>query len=148
MSFTKDGGPGGSLSKPFEAFYLIAPSGCWVWQGAKTHTKILIYGAFKRNILAHRYSYEFYKGPIPEGLELDHLCRNTLCVNPEHLEAVTHKENMHRAMCPSGVNARKVNCGKCGGPFDHIRENGSRTCLKCDRDRARTNYQKRISHGR
>ena len=73
---------------------------CWIWQGATTadskrpgYGKIFINGGL---CYAHRYFYERYKGTISEGLTIDHLCQQTHCVNPAHLEAVTHKENMRR----------------------------------------------------
>lgn len=70
-------------------------TGCWEWTGAKRDG----YGLFKvkgKNVSAHRWSWEFFRGPIPQGLEIDHLCRNRACVNPNHLEPVTKTENMGR----------------------------------------------------
>jgi len=79
----------------FEKFISQHPSGCWNWTGAKTAKG---YGRFHLggNKHAHRVSYEIYKGPIPNGLVLDHLCRNPNCVNPDHLEPVTLVENIQR----------------------------------------------------
>jgi len=76
-------------------FIEVQPDGCWAWRGYQLKG----YGqSYKngRHVYAHRVAYEEWRGPIPEGLELDHLCRNTLCVNPEHLEPVTHAQNMTR----------------------------------------------------
>jgi hypothetical protein len=79
-------------------------SGCWVWTGAKDHgsNNTVLYGIFGNSKspsprLAHRAAYVFAIGPIPRGLTIDHLCFNALCVNPQHLEAVTLKENQRRA---------------------------------------------------
>ena len=74
----------------------IAAFGCWNWKGTIDHYG---YGQFNRNQKAkkaHRISYEWYKGKIPAGLTIDHLCENKGCVNPEHLEAVTREENGRR----------------------------------------------------
>ena len=102
---------------------------CWVWISADNGTG---YGSFRFNRktkLAHRFSYELYKGVIPDGLVIDHLCKNTLCVNPDHLEAVTNKENIMRSEykekthCPHGheytkentyLNGKKKTCRECG----------------------------------
>ncbi len=75
---------------------IVSPNNCWEWQGSKTKEG---YGRFSFNnimIIAHRFSYEIHKECIPRELEIDHLCRNRKCVNPNHLETVTHKENIRR----------------------------------------------------
>jgi hypothetical protein len=94
-------------------------SGCWLWTGALIGSSgygFIGYGGRKPNgtsmyQLAHRISYELFKGPIPDGLQIDHLCRVHGCVNPDHLEAVTCKTNVARgirwkipspALCPQG----------------------------------------------
>lgn len=79
--------------------YIVDPeTGCWVWQRSLTKTggyaQMRVNG---RMVRAHRYFYEQKKGPIPSGLEPDHTCRNVKCVNPDHLEAVTHAENVRRS---------------------------------------------------
>src|SRR6266567_487358 len=82
---------------------------CWEWTRPDIHG----YGIFyieKKKILAHRWMYTHMYGPIPEGLFLDHLCRNTCCVNPEHLEPVTSRENTLRGITIAATNARKTHC--------------------------------------
>lgn len=106
---------------------------CLVWTGNAPHG----YGTFwldGRKVRAHRFSYERFVGPIPDGLELDHLCRNTRCVNPEHLEPVTRAENLRRAHWP---NSRKTHC-KHG--HEYTSENtyhwrGHRVCRTCQKER-------------
>lgn len=78
-------------------------TGCWNWQLARSsrHGNAIGigYGVIRangRNVRAHRYVYEAHKGPIPTGMQLDHLCRNPSCVNPDHMEPVTHAENLRR----------------------------------------------------
>jgi len=81
-------------------------SGCWGWTGAKTKAENG-YGQFRggegqgrrrKRVVAHRFAYELAVGPVPHGLVLDHVCRNRLCVNPDHLEPVTMRENTARGV--------------------------------------------------
>lgn len=119
---------------------------CWLWKRSTKTNFGLSYGTFKyerRAMAAHIFCYEYEIGNVPKNMELDHLCRNTLCVNPSHLEPVTHKENTLRGNSPTAINARKTLCGGCGNPFDHFRPCGRRSCMSCDRKRALRNYSKR-----
>lgn len=84
-------------------------SGCWIWLGTigkGGYGKITIgkrADGSRRNTVAHLAAFELYKGKLPEGMEIDHKCRVTCCVNPDHLEAVTHVENMHRSFRARGI---------------------------------------------
>ncbi len=91
--------------------------GCWVWTAAR-HPRG--YGHFNPDGVvrsAHRLAYEVWVGPIPEGLDLDHLCRNTSCVNPGHLEPVSRKENTMRGDTITAAHARRTHCPQ-GHPYD------------------------------
>ena len=104
---------------------------CWIWSGAKADG----YGAISikgKNEKAHRISYFLKHGGLNKNLELDHLCRNRGCVNPDHLEEVTHKENMLRGIGWTAVNARKTHCPR-GHPYDRIDGDGRRRCVVCSR---------------
>lgn len=89
-----------SLRERIEEKYIPEPnSGCWLWTGAATdrgYGRVWVHAA-QRAIPAYRALYELENGPVPDGLELDHLCRVPACVNPAHLEPVTHKENQCRS---------------------------------------------------
>lgn len=69
---------------------------CWEWQGGMNHAGYGLFHIDNRNVLAHRFMYEMLVGPIPEGLVIDHLCSNRVCIRPDHLEAVTQVENIRR----------------------------------------------------
>lgn len=79
-------------------------SGCWLWtaSGGSGGYGSFSIGRARANLMAHRVSYEMFRGPIPEGLHIDHLCRVRCCVNPAHLEPVTPRENVNRGIGGAG----------------------------------------------
>lgn len=86
-------------------------TGCWLWTGCLAHENgYARFSVFGRQLQVHRWAYEYFVGPIPEGLHLDHLCRVRSCVNPAHLEPVTNRENALRGISFSAVNAKKTHC--------------------------------------
>jgi hypothetical protein len=114
------------------------PDVCWLW-GASLMG--LGYAQFwdpyeYKPCLGHVFAYKAFVGPIPDGLHLDHLCRVRHCVNPAHLEPVTHAENVLRGEGISAVNARKTHC-KHGHPLSgenlYLRPDGGRQCRECRR---------------
>lgn len=103
---------------------------CWEWRGAKTNQG---YGTFARTHgtrVAHRISWELTRGPIPDGLTIDHLCRNRGCVNPSHLEPVTNRENVLRGEGITAHLARTTACAK-GHPKSENRRKGHPGCEVC-----------------
>ncbi len=111
--------------------------GCWEWQAAKDGCGYGFIWVRTRMYRAHRISYEMLHGPIPAGLQIDHLCCNPGCVNPSHLEVVTQAENMRRGVAWEHQR-RKTHCPK-GHPYDATNTyfnptTGSRTCRTCHRD--------------
>lgn len=132
----------------------LTDSGCIEWIGGDNGAG---YGSFfldwagGRNLkaLAHRWSYEYHVGPIPDGLHLDHLCRNTMCVNPEHLEAVTQQENTLRGFSVAAEHAQKTHCIN-GHPLSGdnliLRSNGKwRDCRECKRQKDRRYRQRKAA---
>lgn len=108
---------------------------CWQWL-AYIHPGG--YGRFRvgrRVVQAHRWAYECLVGPIPGGLEIDHLCRNRACVNQDHLEPVTHEENVRRGELYL-VSGAKTHCPQrheYTPENTYVRPNGKRQCLPCKR---------------
>ena len=128
---------------PMESFVekvAIMPDGCWPWTA---HTTGCGYGYFydpavQRKEVAHRWAYKAVVGPIPEGLDLDHLCRVRHCVNPDHLEPVTRRENLLRGIGLPAQRAKQTHC-KRGHEFTsvntYITGRGERHCRTCGRER-------------
>ncbi len=110
---------------------------CWKWTGARSSNG---YGNFafedvdkRKTVSVHRYSYELFVGAVPEGLQLDHLCRNRLCVRPDHLEPVTGRENTLRGNTLPAANLKKTHCPE-EHPYDTAntyRVRGERQCRQC-----------------
>lgn len=112
--------------------------GCWEWTAAVNGEG---YGQFRldnhgRQVPAHRYAYELLVGPIPEGLEIDHLCRVRRCVRPNHLEPVTTRINCWRGFGFTGVNARKQTCPRAH-TYDRVNIRGDRFCSICSTEQNR-----------
>jgi hypothetical protein len=122
---------------PLETFarWPKARGECWPWVGAISRDG---YGRLGRDY-AHRAAWEFHRGPIPLGWWIDHLCRNRVCVNPDHLEPVPPAVNILRGESPSARHARQTHCVR-GHPLDGenlYRWRGRRQCRECRRDRQR-----------
>jgi hypothetical protein len=117
---------------------------CWEWTGYGVDG----YGRFwldGRDVMAHRVSYEWLIGPIPDGLQIDHLCRNRRCVNPAHMEPVTPRTNVLRGVSLQAQNALKTECPR-GHTYDavntYVSPTGGRYCRTCQQAWSRTrNYR-------
>lgn len=108
---------------------------CWLWTGRITEQGYGVLHGGAHVLYTHRVSYELHVGPIPEGLHIDHLCRNRACCNPEHLEPVTCRENVRRSpIALAAINARKTHCDS-GHEFTpantNLDDKGNRSCRAC-----------------
>jgi len=121
---------------------------CWTWLGPLGETGYP-YGTHEGRVRRmHRVVYELLVGPIPDGLQLDHLCRNRSCVNPEHLEPVTGRENKLRGDTVNARNAHKTHCdhGHLLSGRNVAVYQGKRQCRACDARRKRERYARERSH--
>jgi hypothetical protein len=109
---------------------------CWLWNGERNRRGYGRFNLRRKHVAAHRHGYERAIGPIPEGLQIDHLCRNPSCVNPAHLEAVTCRENLLRGNTLQAKNAAKTHCFR-GHEFTpentYHPPSGGRVCRTCQR---------------
>lgn len=124
------------------------PDECWPWRGRLNEAGYGRYATRSLCMRAHRLAYTLLVGPIPAGLQIDHLCRNRACVNPAHLEPVTQRENILRGTALSAQRARQTHC-KRNHAFTasntYRDSKGRRVCITCRRarDRARS-HRKRV----
>lgn len=115
----------------------VDDNGCWLWTARCNNQGYGMFYVARGMRLAHRVAYERLVGPIPEGLDLDHLCRVRRCVNPAHLEPVTRSENIRRGVGPAVSSARLAAITHCpqGHPYDetntYMKANGNRNCRPC-----------------
>ena len=124
------------------------PGGCWLWTAFLAANN---YGRFNLThgtpLYAHRVAYEWANGAIPEGMQLDHLCRVRNCVNPDHLEVVTQRVNILRGASPTAKNASKTQCAH-GHPYDsrntYWRPDGDGRACKACIHRRRTETQRKM----
>lgn len=133
----------------FEHKFIPEPNtGCWLWTASLCRDG---YGNFydgKRVIGAHRFSWQTYKGEIPEGLHILHKCDTPACVNPDHLSLGTHRDNMNDSLL-KGRNffASKTHCKRghvLSGENLYVRPDGTRDCYTCRQERHLRTYKKVI----
>lgn len=119
---------------------VASPDACWLWRAslARGYGKFWLDGRLRP---AHQVAYEWLVGPIPVGLEIDHLCRTKACVNPDHLEAVTHATNQKR------IPAKTV-CKAGHSEWGRQKPNNSTFCRACARERERKRYAARRARKR
>ena len=140
-----------SKRKPLDRFLSKidpAPGPCWMWVGSRNAKG---YGQFfdGKTVKAHRWAYQFFVGPIPKGLVIDHTCRVPSCVRPDHLRVLSNRTNILIGSGPPALNRRKTHCPQ-GHEYDErntlITKDG-RHCRACIRDRsaARRRRQRRLS---
>jgi hypothetical protein len=129
----------GEMHRIMEKIERSAATGCWLWTAScrqNGYGQVYFRGTMTE---AHRAVWTLHRGSVPIGMQLDHLCRVRSCVNPDHLEVVTGRENTYRSLAPSAMNKRKTQCVN-GHAFDDTNtwiSGGKRYCRECRRRRVR-----------
>ncbi len=127
---------------------VLTVESCWEWIGGRDSWGYGVFYDGNRHVGAHRYAYELRRGPIPAGLTIDHLCRNKGCVNPDHMEPVTMRENTLRSSNACGVNSRKklcINGHDDWAPRSKTGERSGRYCRTCNNKGQLARYYRRKS---
>lgn len=131
---SKGRGYGKPIMERFNDSIDLLDNGCWQWNKSLAHDGYGVISLGLFNNFAHRFSYAVFVDEIPKGRQLDHLCRNRGCVNPEHLEPVTVKENLMRGEGIAAKNAKKTICPQ-GHAYTGTNNRGDRICHMCMRSR-------------
>ncbi len=125
-----------------------AITGCWLWLGNKTadgyawHNWRFPGQTRNTSVAAHRLAYMHWKGDVPENMTVHHKCENTLCVNPEHLEVLSVRDNIRSTSThPASRQAAQTLCIR-GHEFDHVSKAGTRICKTCEKLRGRKRWHK------
>ncbi len=129
-------------------------TGCWIWNGSRCKdgygtVSFVVHG--KKIYLAHRMTYLHFVGEIPDETEIDHICKNRACVNPDHLRAVSHQENIdngdYKTTHRNRVKTRCKRGHELSGENLFIAKNGSRQCKECrnSRDKGRPRHGKKVA---
>jgi hypothetical protein len=124
----RTGSPTGSTRKTAEQFFwakVDKTERCWLWTAAKTHNGYGVTGITGCEQLAHRHSYTLANGPIPKGMQIDHVCYTRECVNPSHLRAVTHWENQENRAGANANNTQQPSVQGQGGWGGQPQNNGA-----------------------
>ena len=124
----------------------VTSTGCWIPTQKPLASGYVLFTFDQKKIYAHRWMYQQMIGSIPGGMQIDHLCRNRPCINPEHLEVVDNFENMMRGNNFAAKQARQTHC-KNGHEFTPentgLSRDGERSCLTCRRKYAHDYHQNR-----
>lgn len=136
--------------------HIVEQGDCWIWTGHRDRNGYGSSRINRKNAPVHRVTYEYFIVEVPDGLELDHLCRNRSCVNPWHLEPVTRAINMQRAVgCGQYDRSRRpdpnrTHCSKrhrLVGDNVYISSRGNKSCRSCQRDNARAIQKRKAALG-
>lgn len=133
---------GGRRARTFaESFeiHVVRGDGCWEWNGSKYITGYTKITSGRKQALGHRWAFEHYRGPIPDGMVIDHLCRNRGCVNPDHMEVVTNEENLRRGAgyaIQNGMRSACINGHEYTPENTYVEPNGVKIrCRACAAER-------------